>query len=215
MDNLPSVNRVVKDLSFQQDAFETLPYDQRAKTNLVRILLTLTNRWNNLQLLCIDLINGTLLDRANGRQLDGIARRLNIERGTSTDEQLRGLIKLHAVRQTNNGTRNEIVNIIRVLTGTDYVKIVKSENNLVEVTFSYECLDAQTSKQEVENLFPVNTNLIVMDKVTGFDPMGFVDVNDAASSTKIGMFSSVSDSLGDQYDNNVMPVVIIDNGAGI
>ena len=212
--SLPSSNRVVKDLTFQEDAYNTLPYDQRLKTNLVKIMLTLTNRWNDLQLLCIDLINGTMLDKAFGPQLDGIAKRLNIQRGNATDEQLRGLIKLHAVKQTNTGTRDEIVNILRLLSGTEYVKIVKRPNNYVEVTFSYECLDPITSKQEIQDLFPINTNLVVADKVTGFKPAAASDIN-SVDLTKIGTASSMADSVSEQYNNNVVPVIIIDNGAGV
>lgn len=212
--SLPSSNRVVKDLTFQEDAYNTLPYDQRLKTNLVKIMLTLTNRWNDLQLLCIDLINGTMLDKAFGPQLDGIAKRLNIQRGNATDEQLRGLIKLHAVKQTNTGTRDEIVNILRLLSGTEYVKIVKRPNNYVEVTFSYECLDPITSKQEIQDLFPINTNLVVADKVTGFKPAAASDINNV-NLTKIGTASSVADSVSEQYNNNVVPVIVIDNGAGV
>jgi len=212
--SLPSSNRVVKDLTFQEDAYNTLPYDQRLKTNLVKIMLTLTNRWNDLQLLCIDLINGTMLDKAFGPQLDGIAKRLNIQRGNATDEQLRGLIKLHAVKQTNTGTRDEIVNILRLLSGTEYVKIVKRPNNYVEVTFSYECLDPITSKQEIQDLFPINTNLVVADKVTGFKPAAASDINNV-NLTKIGTASSVADSVSEQYNNNVVPVIVIDNGTGV
>lgn len=212
--SLPSSNRVVKDLTFQEDAYNTLPYDQRLKTNLVKIMLTLTNRWNDLQLLCIDLINGTMLDKAFGPQLEGIAKRLNIQRGNATDEQLRGLIKLHAVKQTNTGTRDEIVNILRLLSGTDYVKIVKRPNNYVEVTFSYECLDPNTSKKEIQDLFPINTNLVVSDKVTGFKPAAASDINNV-DLTKIGTASSVADSVSEQYNNNVVPVIVIDNGAGV
>ena len=212
--SLPSSNRVVKDLTFQEDAYNTMPYDQRLKTNLVKIMLTLTNRWNDLQLLCIDLINGTMLDKAFGPQLDGIAKRLNIQRGNATDEQLLGLKKLHAVKQTNTGTRDEIVNILRLLSGTDYVKIVKRPNNYVEVTFSYECLDPITSKQEIQDLFPINTNLVVADKVTGFKPAAASDIN-SVDLTKIGTASSMADSVSEQYNNNVVPVIIIDNGAGV
>ncbi|NMJ86893.1 MAG: hypothetical protein EX285_03490 [Thaumarchaeota archaeon] len=212
--SLPSSNRVVKDLTFQEDAYNTLPYDQRLKTNLVKIMLTLTNRWNDLQLLCIDLINGTMLEKAFGPQLDGIAKRLNIQRGNATDEQLRGLIKLHAVKQTNTGTRDEIVNILRLLSGTDYVKIVKRPNNYVEVTFSYECLDPSTSKKEIQDLFPINTNLVVMNKVTGFNPMSF-SLSTKPHPDKIGKFTISTKSVTEKYKNNVMPVTVIDLEAGI
>lgn len=212
--SLPNVDRIVKDVSFNEDAFNQLTYEQKLKTNLVKILLSFTERYNKLQLLCINLINGTLLDKAAGPQLDGIAKRLNIQRGNASDDQLRDLIKLHAVKQTNSGTRDEIVNIIRVLTGTDYVKIVKRPNNYVEVTFSFECLDPSTAKQQIQDLFPINTNLVVMNKVTGFKPMGF-SLSTEPHPDKIGKFTISTKSVTEKYKNNVMPVTVIDLEAGI
>ena len=53
-----------------------------------------------------------------------------------------------------------------------------------------------------------------MNKVTGFNPMGF-SVSTKPHPDKVGKFSVSTKSISEKYNKNVMPVTVIDVEAGI
>lgn len=204
---LNNTNRVVYDMTFVEDAFNLLPYEQCNKENLVKMLLVFAKRWDNVQNAAINLAYGRFLDNATGDLLDGIASRMFIERGGQSDQSLRGAIKLRALRQDNEGTRDQIVNILQVVSGSNSIEIFKGEKDYIELIFPQECLSLKDIKVDIEDLFPVNTNLVVGDVVTGEDAFGFYSVGDTEYEEYIGFFGSVTDS-NSVKSNSISPIVI-------
>ena len=185
----PSANRVVFDLTFVEDSFNEMEDYMQQKKNLMRFLLVASRRLAHTQEVAIQLAYLRLVDNAEGVFLTDIAARIGIPRGDQTDKQLQAFIKFRALSQASEGTRTDIVNLLKIVSGGDYVKIFKGENNYVEVTFASECLNLIAIGQDLEDLFPVNTNLLVTSIITGRKPIGFGwDDNGLVSkSKKIGL----------------------------
>lgn len=208
-----NVNRVVFDLDFVQDAFNDLPFEQRNKENLVKMLIVFANRFDTLQKESIKMAYNRFIDIAAGPILEGVANRLFIERANQSDTALRGAIKLHALKQDSEGTRDQIVNILQIISGSESIEVVKRPNKYVEVVFPNECLSLIDIKIELEDLFPVDTNLVLGDVVTGEDPFGFYSVGDTVIEDGLGVFGSTADST--TIKSNSIPVIVISNEGGI
>ena len=186
---LPSSNRVVFDLTFVEDAFNEMEGFMQQKENLMRFLLVASRRFSHVQDSAIQLAYVRLVENAEGQFLTDLSTRLGIPRGDQTDLQLQAYIKFRALSQASEGTRTDIVNLLRIVSGGDYIKVFKGGNNYVEVTFAIECLNLQAIGQDLEDLFPVNTNLLITSIITGTKPMGvgWDDGGVITKSDKIGV----------------------------
>ena len=207
-DKLNNVNRIVYDLDFVEDAFNLLPYEQRNKENLVKMLLVFAKRWDNVQNAAINLAYGRFLDNATGTMLDGIASRMFIERGGQSDQSLRGAIKLRALRQDSEGTRDQIVNILQIVSGSTSVDIFKGDKNYIEVVFPQECLSLKDVKVDIEALFPVNANLVIGNVTTGRAPFGTKSRSNPDNPNNSKGTLSSRNSAPINYHNNVATKVI-------
>lgn len=207
-EELSNVNRVVYDLSFVEDAFNLLPPEQRNKENLVKMLIVFSNRWNKVQTAAINLAYGRFIDNAVGDMLEAVASRMFIERGGQDDQSLRGAIKLRALRQDNEGTRDQIVNILQIISGSSSVDIFKGVNNYIEVIFPQECLSLKDIKIEIEDLFPVNTNLVVGNIVTGRTPFGTKSKTNLNNPNNSKGTLSGRNSAPIDFNNNIATKVI-------
>jgi hypothetical protein len=197
MQPLPDVNRVVFDLSFVEDGLKELPYDQLQKENYTKLLSVILKRMDKCQLEAVKLTYLRFLDNATGDMLDSIASRFFIPRGDKSDEDLRASIKLFALRQRNQGTRKDIVNILKVLTSNGFVKIYKGVNNYLEVCISVDCIDIREIKSEIETLFPINTNLTLCSVPIVSKPFGVVSIhsNKDVEDLKVGSLGSVHNPI--------------------
>ncbi len=169
---LPSSNRLVFDLNFVEDSVNELEDYFKLKTNFVKYLKVASNRFAKIQDEAIKLAYIRLLDNAEGVFLTNIADRLFIRRGDQNDNQLRAYIKLRVLKQTSEATRKDIVDIIRLISGGEYVRIYKGSNNFLDITFPFECLAEEMVIEEIENLFPVNSNLLITTNIMGKLPAG-------------------------------------------
>lgn len=210
---MENVNRIVQDLSFVEDAFNLLPPEQRNKENLVKMLLVFANRWGKVQRAAITLAYGKFVDNAKGELLDTIASRLFIRRGGQDDTSLRGAIKLRALTQDNEGTRDEIVKLLEIVTGSSTIEVIKGADRYVEVVAPFECLDIKELKIEISDIFPVDTRLVVGDMVTGQPAFGCYSLGDTETLDSIGVLGSVNDSASEVSNNT--PVIIVSNERGV
>lgn len=209
METLQDVNRLTYDLTFSEDAYNELPYEQRLKLNLMTLLMTIVNRYDNIQKEVVSLGYERLLDNASGDMLDGVASRFFIEREEKDDNSLRGAIKIFALRQDSEGTRSEIYKLLQVIAGEGgYVKIYKGVNNRVEVCISVDCLDLSKIKVDIQNLFPVNTNVKFCSVPVMADAFGVASVFDANPPNKIGALGSVFDEY--VFENCVATTIVDD-----
>ncbi len=208
-------NRIVYDLSFVGDSIDDLPYDQRTP-NMVKLLTLVAERFDSVQTTAIDLAYMRFLDNAPSAILDQIAERFFITRGNKSDDTLRTEIKLFALRQTSQGTRDDIVNILRIISGVGgYLKIYKAENNYIQVAVSVDCLELSEIRINVEELFPFNTNLQFHQVDVRLKPFGFGDSQDSSfTNNSISGFADSRTPFYDQ-DNGSMSRVIINSSAGV
>ena len=168
-----SSNRIVFDLNFVEDAYNEMEDYMKQKENLMRFLLVAARRFSHTQEAAIQLAYIRLLDNAEGQFLTDLAERLGIVRHDQSDTHLQAYIKFRALSQASEGTRSDIVNLLKIVSGGDYVKIYKGGNNNVDITFASECLDINVMTRELEGLFPINTNLVATSIITGKKPIGF------------------------------------------
>ena len=206
MADLPNVNRLVFDLSFLQDALNELPPYMRNKENLVKILTIITNRMDTCQKEAVKMAQLRFVDTASGKILDDIAASLFINRSAQDDESLKGAIKLRALSQDSEGTRDEIVKLLSIISGGAQVKVFKGTNNYVEVVFSAECLNVSEVKVSLQDLFPINTNLVIGDVITGLNPFSVGSVHGGTSS-KVGTLGSVHDSWSERTQSTAVMVI--------
>ncbi|UUW39691.1 hypothetical protein VP14_004 [Vibrio phage VPMCC14] len=205
---MEDVNRVKFNVSFVEDGLSELPWIQTQRENYYKLADLLIQRLNNIQNEVVRLSYLRFLDVAEGDLLDIIASRYFIERNDKTDEGLRTAIKLFALRQAVEPTRDEIVNILNILTDKGFVKIYKGSNNYIEVVISIDCLPTSELRDQIADLFPINTNLKVCTLPVGLLPFG-VGSEYANPSSKIGSLGSIHDPIIDR--NNVSAITIIDD----
>lgn len=205
-------NRVVYDLTFTEDAFNDLPFDQRLD-NLVKLLVVISDRFDQAQKEVTSMAYSRLLDNAEGAMVDSIASRFFIDRLGKTDEEVKAAIKLFSLRQDSEGTRTEIVKLLNIIAGEGgYVKIYKGTNNYLQVAVSTDCLDLTKVKIDLENLFPINTNLVFLKTNVARKPFGVGSrLAPELVSDKIGTLGTRTDP---NSDNNTASVTIVNNERG-
>lgn len=205
-------NRVVFDLTFTEDAYNDLPYDQRLD-NLVKLLVVISDRFDLAQRQTIAMAYQRLLDNAEGDMVDSIASRFFIDRQGKSDEEMKAAIKLFSLRQDSEGTRSEVVRLINVIAGDGgYVNIYKGPNNYLQVAVSTDCLDLTKVKVDLEGLFPINTNLEFLKTNVIRKPFGLgSSLLPSINSDKMGLLGTSTDP---NDDSNYMAVTIISNENG-
>ncbi|AGH32063.1 baseplate protein [Vibrio phage PWH3a-P1] len=205
---LPDSNRLKFNITFTQDGLSELPWVQTQRENFYKLARLIVNRLDNIQNQTVALAYSRILDLAEGDMLDIIASHYFIEREGKDDEDLKSAIKLYALRQNTEPTRTEIVNILNILTDDGFVKIYKGVNNYIEVVISVDCLSIQSLSDQLQDLFPINTNLKVASVPVGIKPFGVGSVYSTASD-KIGTLGSVHDPVIDRQ--NVAAVTVIND----
>lgn len=213
MADLPSSNRLVYDFDFLEDAYNELPYHMTQKENFVKILLTFVNRLDKVQQEAVNIAYYKFIDNAEGVVLDAIADRLFVERVSQSDESLKAAIKLRALSQDAEATREDIYGMFDVISNGQPVKIYKGGKGYIEVTFPTDCLDVSQIKLNLSDLFPVNANVAIGSSVTGSKIFGGGSVFDEGTEDElpylIGQTASVFDSPSD-YDQALATLVVSD-----
>lgn len=209
---LPSVNRVVYDTSFTEDAYNEIPESNRL-TNLMKLVVLFSNRFASIQTEAITLSKSRLLSNASGDMVDTIASRFFIERYGRSDDDLKAVIKMQALKQGTEGTRSDIYNLLYVLSGENgFVKIWKGDNNYVECVITFDCIEVADISTNLEGLFPVNTNLKMLRVPSNGTPFGFGSVaKDLGDYDKIAGFGSVTTDSSYIGVGGVLPATVVDN----
>ncbi|AUR86385.1 hypothetical protein NVP1084O_178 [Vibrio phage 1.084.O._10N.261.49.F5] len=213
---LPSVNRVVVDTTFVEDAYNDIPWDQRLP-DLMKMLVVISDKFNKVQIEAVKIAYARFLDNATGDMLGGVASRFFIKREGRDDNTLRAAIKLHAVRQDSEGTREDIVRILQILAGEGgLVGINKLPKGGIQTIISIDCLNLSELTVDIESIFPVNTNLQFLSYKTiniNHKPFGFRSIhylNDPSKEDKVGAFQSLHKVKSE--GGNRFGVIAIDTG---
>ncbi|AOQ26876.1 hypothetical protein [Vibrio phage S4-7] len=209
-----SVNRIVYDTTYVQDAINEMPYKQREKENLMILLSVISARFDKVNKNTITMTYSRFLDNATGDMLEGLASRFNIPRGGKTDEELRTAIKIHALKQDMEGTRDEIVKLLRLVLQGDRIEIRKSENNNIEILASTTCIGLNRLRTEIEDIFPINTQLRFGIIPVGQVPAGTVSIHDPEpEDVAVGVLGSVHDSYIEVSNNTPVLLIYSEGGA--
>lgn len=205
-------NRVVFDLTFTEDAYNDLPYDQRLD-NLVKLLVVIGERFDLAQRQTIAMAYQRLLDNAEGDMVDSVASRFFIDRQGKSDEEMKAAIKLFSLRQDSEGTRSEVVRLLQVIAGdSEYLNIYKGPNNYLQVAVSTDCLDLTKIRVDLEGLFPINTNLTFLKTNIIRKPFGLGSrLDNTLNASRIGVLGTRTDAYD---DSNYTAVTIINNERG-
>lgn len=204
---MSDVNRLKYNITFVEDGLNELPYKQTTRKNFFNLAKLLIERLDKVQNETVSLAYSRFLDLADGDMLDTIASNYFISRDGNSDDGLRSAIKLHALRQNTEPTRSDIVKILKIINNNNFIKIYKGYNNYIEVVISVDCLSLQELRNQLGDLFPINTNLKVCSIPTGALPFG-VGSEYTTPSLKIGKLGSIHNTLANR--RNVTPITIVD-----
>lgn len=155
------LNNITYNLNFVQDYINEFPEEIQGKENVSKFMEVALQSIGQIRDEIVSMAYFRLLDNAEGVVLDNIAAELNLSRFGQTDAELRGLIKLRALRQRSEGQREEVLQILRIISNDDNVKLFKGRNGYIELIFTAQCLNDRVIKEEIEDLFPIDTNLTV------------------------------------------------------
>lgn len=152
------VNLVKINPDFVQEALDGVPSWLKDKPNWNKFLEIYAERWEFIDQTLVQLAWGRLLAIATGQALDNIGAEFGLTRGDMNDIQFRSFIGLKVYQGTSTGTRPNIEKILELLTGFT-PRIYKGGLYYVQAIVSDICLDPTSSGQQIEDLFPVMTNL--------------------------------------------------------
>lgn len=145
---------------FKGDGEKLLPIQFYEKENINTLISIFCERLQNVRNIMLEISNDTLLDTASGEQLDEIGRQINIYRlENQDDEQYRAMLWLFIQAQLSEGTRDDIVNLLKKFTGGRAVWVYKGFGPFVDVNMFSWCIGTHDYAKSVVDLFPVNTNL--------------------------------------------------------
>ncbi len=185
---MTKANHLQINSELQQDLFSEYPYTLRSKENVAKLLISDIKQWDKFQLAIQDVAYKRLLPNATGSLLDDIGGRLNLKRYNQTDDAFRATIRLRSLRQTSNGSRGDIVELLNIFFNGATFYFNKGGLGFVDLTVPKHCFDQGGLAKEVEDLFPANTNLHI--KEMGDEPyMGFIDAKDSLTPNGMGGFS--------------------------
>ena len=187
---LPSANHIAYDPNFVISAIEEYPDYLQSKEYFIKLATWYAKRWESIDIEIVKLAYLRLLDNAIGVNLDNIGALLGVDRYDQDDDSYRALIKFRSARQTSNATRPDVVSLLTKLFYGDTPIIYKGVQGFIEVTVPKACFDYSTLSSEMESLFPITTNLWVIENTNSF-PLVLVD-------QKTGVQPSGTGGLSDQ-----------------
>ncbi len=181
-------NHLHIDTAFQEKLFKEYPYILRSKENMAKLFNWEIKQWDKFQLTINNLAYKRLLSNAEGQLLDDIGTKLNIKRYDKTDDAYRATIMLRGLRQTSNGSRGDIVKLLKLFFGEEHFYFSKGGLGYAEVTIPPNCFDQAALSVEIDNIFPVNTNLHIKEK-NDKPHFCFTDITESQPPVDSGGFS--------------------------
>lgn len=184
---LPSANHIQLDPNFVEDGVAELPQFLQSKENFAKLTRWYCKRWEAMDGEIIKLAYLRLLNNASGAILDMLGERIGLLRYDQTDIEYKALIKLRSFRQTTSASRGDIVELMKILffgenpfitkrRYTDSGGNINNSNSFIEVVIPANCLSDKDVSQQLEDMFPINTNLWVAQ--TDATPFYLVDGKD-------------------------------------
>lgn len=140
-------------------------------TELNKILQIIAEVYQESEQDLVDIAEAYILETATGEQLDVLGEEVNLFRVGSEDESFRAYILLRSASRLYSTNKEDILQLLRLLTGDTEPEVYTGLDKLVEVQLQDVCLDDERIKADITNLFPPVTQLLVIKK-SGL-PFGF------------------------------------------
>lgn len=138
------VNLIQENLDITEDAEGWLLSQFRESPNILKLLRVFTTELQEIESSAtIPLLYSRTVEEAQGQQLDNLGVLLKVQRNGLTDDQYRVLLKLVGLKKTNRGTIDDILNIIRFVTGDESATLSRGFNYDVNLAFAF-CVDEGT-----------------------------------------------------------------------
>ncbi len=171
---MTSVNQIKVEDDFVKDALAEFPKKQQGQEAFIKLAEWSAQGWKNLDDEVVKLGYMRLLDNAEGVLIDNIGDLFGMSRGAQTDESYRANIKLRSLRQVTDGSRDDVVDLMRIMFSGQTPLIYKGIRGFMEITVPTNCLDSTALSLELESMLPATTNLWVMQTDASLR-LGFVD----------------------------------------
>lgn len=133
-----------------------------------------------------DLSESFLLENAEGAQLDILGEEVGIVRPSDDDNEYRVRILLFSAARFFGITRDELVDLIKMVSGDVNPFFYRGAGRFFEVTIQSACADSQQLGRDLIQYFPLNTEVLVLTK--DGTPFGFEgDSRSAGFGTTAGL----------------------------
>ncbi len=188
---MTSVNRVEVLPDFVPDALKEFPVKQQGQENFIKLAEFQASGWKRLDDEVVKLGYLRLLDNSSGVLLDNIGSLLGVSRAEQDDSSFRARIKLRSLRQTMDTSRDNIIELLTIFFQGEVPVMYKGVGGFTELIIPTNCLNSFTLSMDLENIFPISTNLWILkndatvfhliDSTTGVQPTGTSGLFDSAT----------------------------------
>lgn len=118
-----------------------------------------------------ELAEGFLLQSAVGEQLNTLGEEIGVSRPSEIDEEYRARILLISAARYYGITRDDLVELIKIVSGDINPQIYKGLGRFFEIAIQSSCVDERQLGDDLSKYFPIGTELILLMKEG--TPFGF------------------------------------------
>lgn len=184
--------------SFVSEVINYLP-DYLRKDNLVKFMTVFLDRLEALDNSFIQLAEYRLLVNAQGVVLDDIGTQMGLYRNGQSDDDFRTILLIRQAAAGKGGTRPQVEEALQNLFSATNWELYKGDNYRIDLYASSPCFELENIVDDILELFPIMTQLRIVETDylnVGFgfegdeDAGGFGSSNDESAS-EAGMLLKV------------------------
>ena len=175
----------------EQIALDLLPQQFKGKHNVEGLIKLFSDEIQLIEFTLIDLLTLRTLDKATGVQLDNIGERLGVRRTQQDDEIYRSSIRVKILSKVNEGTEEDILPLLKLLSRDDSASVYKFHPYGATVSYNIENTP-EDRIDRVVSIFPVVTDFYIEEFNTtkGFGFSSISNPDPDASTVNYGAFST-------------------------
>lgn len=166
------INNLVEILDHTDRAIANLLFQFKESDNIKSLVSVFTDELQLVEAEAIKILTLRILEIATGQQLDNIGEILKTPRRNANDEEYRIVLKIRNIRQTSEGTTEDILDILRLFTGDSEVNLYRGLKYFVDITYFGDCNTRARDVATIQSFFPVVTSLRIV--LTSGIPFGFL-----------------------------------------
>ena len=156
--------------SFVSEVINYLP-DYLRKDNLVKFMTVFLDRLEALDNSFIQLAEYRLLVNAQGVVLDDIGTQIGLYRNGQSDDDFRTILLIRQASAGKGGTRPQVEEALQNLFSATNWELYKGDNYRIDLYASSPCFELENIVEDIVELFPIITQLRIVE--TDYLNMGF------------------------------------------